>query len=135
MSRLLFVEDDRDDEALTRLGFKNAGFTHDIAVARDGREALDLLESALAAGEPLPDVILTDLKMPRMTGLELLRALTAAPRLRSIPVVFLTSSGNEDDQREASTLGARRYLRKPSNLDDYKDIAAVVTGLMPAKVL
>jgi len=131
MSRvLLFVEDDRDDVELTLLGFRR--FEHEILVVRDGKEALEWLAAGYAHSRPLPAAILTDLKMPRMDGLELLHHLKEDPRLRDIPVLFLTSSGNEADQAEAARLGAAAYFRKPSDLGDYPEIVKRTRELMAA---
>lgn len=130
--RLLFVEDDNDDVELTQLGFRNEGFEHEIIVARDGQHALDLLHSDYDAARPLPDAIMTDLKMPRMDGLELLHRLKQDPRLRNIPVAFLTSSGDQNDKAEALRLGVSCYLRKPSNLGDYAEVVARVRELLSA---
>ena len=127
---LLFVDDDNDDVELTLIGFRNESFEHKIIVARDGQHALDLLHSDYAAARPLPDAIMTDLKMPRMDGLEFLHRLKEDPRLRNIPVAFLTSSGDENDRAEALRLGASHYMRKPSNLDDYAEIVNRVRELM-----
>jgi len=129
---LLFVDDDRDDVELTMQGFRQMGFEHEIVIARDGKEALDMLCADCDAGRPLPAAILTDIKMPRMDGLELLRRVKGDARLRGIPVVILTSSGYEVDLDEAMRLGAGRYLRKPATLADYAAIAREVRALMAA---
>ncbi len=129
---LLFVDDDLDDVEVTMKGFRRAGFEHEILVARDGKEALDLLVAAFEGGRPLPAAILTDIKMPRMDGLELLRRVKSDPRLRAIPVVILTSSGYEPDLNEAMRLGCGRFLRKQENLDEYAAIAREVRALMAA---
>lgn len=130
---LLFVEDDSDDVELTLLGFSNAGFEHEIIVARDGQHALELLHSDYAAARQLPGAIMTDLKMPRVDGLELLHRLKQDPRLRSIPVAFLTSSGDENDQAEAMRLGVGEYMRKPSNPGGYAEIVARIRGIMNSR--
>jgi CheY-like chemotaxis protein len=127
---LLFVEDDNDDVELTLMGFRHEGFEQEIVVARDGQEALDLLHADYAAARPLPGAIVTDLKMPRMDGLEFLHRLKEDPRLRNIPVAFLTSSGDENDRSEAQRLGVSQYMRKPSDLDDYAQVVARVKDLM-----
>jgi two-component system response regulator len=136
MSRgLLLVEDDDDDVELTLLGFRHNALEPEVAVAKDGVEALDLLRAAVEAGRPLPAAIVTDLKMPRMDGLELLRRLKEDSRLRHIPVLVLTSSGYEADMRAARALGAQRYLRKPADLNDYRPIVASIREALsePAK--
>lgn len=127
---VLFVDDDGEDVQLTLLGFRLQKFEHEIVVAGDGKEALDRLLSDCEASRPLPAAILTDIKMPRMGGLELLRCLKSEPRLRSIPVVVLTSSDHHADKTEALRLGASHYLMKPSNLDGYAEIASRVRELL-----
>jgi two-component system response regulator len=127
---LLFVDDDRDDIELTLLGFRGEHFEAEVAVAQDGAEALEFLLKAYEAGRPLPAAILTDLKMPRMDGLELIRRLKADARLRDIPVLVLTSSGYQADMDEALRLGASRYLRKPANLDEYAEIVRQLRDAM-----
>lgn len=129
---LLFVEDDSDDIELALLGFRNSGFEHEIVIARDGQHALDLLHSDYAAARPLPGAVMTDLKMPRVDGLELVHRLKQDPRLRNIPVAFLTSSGDENDRAEAARLGVGEYLRKPSDIGGYAEIVARIRGLMNA---
>lgn len=130
---LLFVDDDPDDVELTLLGFRKSGLDAEVAVARDGVEALELLTRAYEGGRPLPGAILTDLKMPRMDGFELLRRLKADSRLSPIPVLVLTSSGYEADMQEALRLGAWRYLRKPAEIEDYADIVGQLRELMSPK--
>ena len=129
---LLFVDDDSEDVKLTLLGFRLQNFEDPVVVARDGKEALDLLLSYLEASRPLPALILTDIKMPRMSGLDLQRQLKREPRLREIPVAVLTSSDHEADKTEALALGARDYMMKPSDLDAYAEIVSRVRGLMGA---
>ena len=130
---LLFVEDDKDDVELTLFGFRNEGFEHEIVVARDGQHALELLHADYAAARPLPDAIMTDLKMPRVDGLELLHRLRQDPRLRNIPVAFLTSSGDENDRAEAARLGVGEYMRKPSSPGGYADVVARIRRILLAK--
>jgi two-component system response regulator len=127
---LLLVEDDRDDVDLASLGFRLQRFDAEVAVAADGAAALELLLEAYKTGRPLPGAVLTDLKMPRMDGFELIRRLKADARLRRIPVLVLTSSGHQADMDEALRLGAARYLRKPANLDDYSEIVRQLREVM-----
>ena len=133
---ILLVEDDPDDLELTLLNFKSHGFEADIAVARDGIEALRYLESAEKAWPPrLPDLLLLDLKMPKMNGLELMRALRERPQFKKIPAVFLTSSADENDRREALGLGARLFLQKPANSDEFAGVVARLRAVLsPRKV-
>lgn len=127
---LLFVEDDRDDEELTLLGFKQQGLKLEVVVARDGQFALERLHADLAASRPLPAAILSDLKMPRMDGLDLLRRLRDEPALRGIPVGFLSSSSTEADKTEALRLGARFYMQKPSNLNAYGGLVGLINEMV-----
>lgn len=129
---LLFVDDDAEDIELTLMGFRLQGFEPRVVVAKDGKEALELLLSDCAAARPLPRAILTDIKMPRMDGLELLRQVKSEPRLSAIPVVILTSSDHESDRQEALSLGAVGYLMKPSDLDAYAGIAVRIRALLEA---
>ena len=127
---LLFVDDDGDDVKLTLLGFRLQNFVPTITVAKDGKEALDRLISDCEASRPLPFAILTDIKMPRMDGLELLRRVKSEPRLKNIPIAILTSSDHEADRKEALRLGASYYLMKPSDLDSYAEIVSRIRELM-----
>ena len=107
---ILLVEDNPDDEALTLRAFAQQRIHNLVEVARDGQEALDRL---LDDNRPLPTVVLLDLKLPKLDGLEVLRQLRAAPRTRRLPVVVLTSSAEERDRVEAYDGGANSYVRKP----------------------
>jgi|CXWL01.1.fsa_nt_gi CheY-like chemotaxis protein len=127
---LLFVDDDDDDIKLTLLGFRQQGFTPEVIVARDGKEALERLFEDYAASRPLPQAILTDLKMPRMDGLEFMRRLKEDPRLVDIPVGFLSSSSSETDVAEALRLGAKFYFQKPDDLDEYAGLVKELQKIM-----
>lgn len=129
---LLFVEDDGDDVELALLGFRLQKFETPVVVAKDGKEALDLLLADCEAARPLPRAILTDIKMPRMDGLELLRRVKSDPRLKGIPVGIFTSSDHEADRKESMVLGASCYLMKPSDLDAYAGIVKSIQELMEA---
>ena len=124
---ILLVEDNPSDEKLALLAFKRAGVPCEIAVARDGADALDYL---FATGEyedrdPLarPALILLDLKMPRISGLEVLRRIRAAPETRLLPVVVLTASREDEDLISAYSLGANAYLRKPIDFAEFTEAA------------
>jgi two-component system response regulator len=114
---ILLVEDNRDDEALTLRALKKNNITNEVIVAHDGVEALDFLfGTGPHAGRDLkvmPEVILLDLKLPKVDGLEVLRQLRAHERTRLLPVVILTSSNEEGDRINGYGLGANSYVRKP----------------------
>ena len=108
---ILLVEDDLDDVELTKRAFARSPFQNAVEVVRDGSAALERLLGPDAG--PMPALVLLDLKLPRVNGLEVLGRVRADARTRSLPVVILTSSGEERDLIEAYRLGANSYLRKP----------------------
>lgn len=114
---ILLVEDNPDDELLTLRALRKNNILNDIIVAHDGSEALDYLFGAgTHAGRDtsvMPQVILLDLKLPKVDGLEVLRRLRADERTRLLPVVILTSSDEEQDIIDSYNLGANSYIRKP----------------------
>jgi len=113
---ILLVEDNADDEELTRIAFEQSNILNRMEVARDGAEALDYLYATGAwAGRPEgnPSLVLLDLKLPKIDGLEVLRRLRADPRTKRIPVVILTSSVEERDMISGYDLGCNSYIRKP----------------------
>lgn len=124
MSRLLYVEDDEDDKDLTLIHFREAGFAPEADWARNGEEALERLREGLLGHAPLPDLILADLKMPRMSGLELLAQVRANALWSRIPFVFMTSSGDHRDKEAAERLGVTLYLEKPFSSADYEAVVA-----------
>ena len=114
---ILLVEDNPDDEELTLRALKQAKIANEIAIARDGSEALEFL---FGTGEyegrdlgRMPAVILLDLKLPKLGGLEVLERLRSDPRTHLIPVVVLTSSSEDEDMLRSYKLGANSYVRKP----------------------
>lgn len=114
---ILLVEDNPDDEELTLMALQKNNILNEVIVARDGVEALDFLfgegpESCLAR-QTYPSIILLDLKLPRVDGLEVLRRIRSDDRTRLLPVVVLTSSREERDLLESYSLGCNSYVRKP----------------------
>ena len=114
---ILLVEDNPDDEALTLRALKKNNIQNEVVVARDGEEALDYFFGGAGAGNgkkhPLPVVVLLDIKLPKVDGLEVLRRIRADSRTRLLPVVILTSSKEEQDLINGYSLGANSYVRKP----------------------
>jgi two-component system, response regulator len=115
---ILLVEDNADDEALTIRALKKNNIRNEVVVARDGAEALDYLSRAEVA---LPGLILLDLKLPKVDGLEVLHRIRADERTQIIPVVVLTSSRLQDDVLTSYRRGANGYVRKPVNFADFAE--------------
>lgn len=124
---ILLVEDNPDDEELTLMAFQESNILNQVVVARDGVEALDyLFATGKYTGRDLaqvPQLILLDLKLPRLDGLEVLRRLRADPRTSLLPVVILTSSSEDEDMLRSYQLHANSYVRKPV---EFKQFAAAV---------
>jgi CheY-like chemotaxis protein len=122
---ILLIEDNPDDEALTLRALKKNNIMNEVVVARDGAEALDYLFGAgKYAGRDLslmPAVILLDLKLPKVDGLEVLERLRADARTRLLPVVILTSSKEEKDMLNGYKLGANSYIRKPVDFGEFME--------------
>lgn len=120
---ILLVEDNPDDEALTLRAFAKNKIPNQVVVARDGVEALDYLfgtgSHAGSEGAIRPAVILLDLKLPRIDGLEVLRRIRADEQTRLLPVVVLTTSKEQQDIYEAYSLGANSYIRKPVDFEKF----------------
>ena len=118
MPTILLVEDNPDDEELTRIAFEESNLANQLVVARDGVEALEYL---LDPKRPLPQMVLLDLKLPKLNGLEVLRRLRAEERGKFLPVVILTSSDEERDLFDSYGLGANSYVRKPVDFAQFVD--------------
>lgn len=115
---ILLVEDNPDDEELTLMALESSGLANVIDVARDGVEALEYL---LDPARPLPQLVLLDLKLPKIDGLEVLRRLREHERGRGVPVVILTSSREESDLARGYAHGANSYVRKPVDFDEFAE--------------
>ncbi len=121
---LLLVEDNPDDEALTLRALRRNNIANEIVVARDGEQALDYLFGRNGhAGRELPQVVLLDLKLPKIDGLEVLKQIRANEATRRIPVVILTSSREEQDLMQSYDLGANSYVRKPVDFEKFLEAA------------
>jgi two-component system response regulator len=122
---ILLVEDNPDDEALTLRALRRANIANEVVVARDGVEALDYLFGTGAhAGRnvaDLPAVVMLDLKLPKIDGMEVLRRLRADERTKLAPVVILTSSREERDVVNGYLLGANSYVHKPVDFEQFAE--------------
>jgi CheY-like chemotaxis protein len=120
---ILLVEDNPDDAELTRRALKQSKVLNEVVLAGDGEEALDYL---FGAGEhadrdtgSMPDVVLLDLKLPKVDGLEVLRRIREDERTKRLPVAILTSSSEENDRANGYELGCNSYIRKPVAFEDF----------------
>ena len=124
---ILLVEDNADDEALTLRAFRKNNIRNDVVVARDGAEALDYLfgrgRFAGRTAADAPQVVLLDLKLPKVDGIEVLRRVRQNPETRTLPIVVLTSSKEERDLSECYKLGCNSYVRKPVDFDQFIEAA------------
>jgi len=122
---ILLVEDNPDDQALTLRAFRANGILNELVVVQDGAEALDYLFATGAYSERdpevMPQVVLLDLKLPKIDGLEVLQRLRADERTRLLPVVILTSSKEERDIVAGYTRGANSYVRKPVDFGEFRE--------------
>ena len=122
---ILLVEDNSSDEELTLRALRKAKIANDVVVVRDGAEALDLLFARGAYADrnvtELPQVVLLDLNLPKIGGLEVLRAIRGDERTRALPVVILTSSNEEKDLVEGYRLGVNSYVVKPVSFAQFSD--------------
>lgn len=123
---ILLVEDNADDELLTIRALKKNNIANDIIVARDGVEALDCLFDTGAGKKvnPLPTLIILDLNLPKIDGLEVLKRIKADVQTKYIPVVVLTSSDEQKDMLISYGLGANSYIRKPVDFNKFINVAA-----------
>ena len=130
MYQIPLVEDNADDVELTLRAFRKSDLVNNVTVVRDGVEALDYLlatgDHAERNADELPDLVLLDIKLPRVDGLQVLERLRSNPRTRLVPVVVLTSSIEPRDLLTCYTLGANSYVRKPI---DFSAFAGAVTQL------
>lgn len=132
LKTILVVEDSQEDAYILRRAFLESGCDAQLLFAKDGQEAIDYL-----AGEgefrdrkvyPLPRLMFLDLKMPKVNGFDVLDWLQSQPKLKTVPVIVLTSSNQDKDVDRAYGLGANSYLVKPTSYDDYVEIAGKVDG-------
>jgi two-component system response regulator len=127
---ILLVEDNADDVKLTLRAFKRSNMFNPIVVVRDGIEALDFLFArgvySDRVGQPLPTLIILDLKLPKLDGLGVLKAIRDDELIKLIPIVILTSSKEEEDLLQSYTLGANSYVRKPVDFTEFMDAVKIL---------
>jgi len=126
---ILLVEDNPDDVELTKLAFQKNNFANEIKVVEDGQEAIDFLLGDHNRGvqeKGMPELILLDLKLPKINGHEVLKRIKSDKKTKRIPVVILTSSQEEEDIIKGYDLGANSYVRKPV---EYQDFVEVVNNM------
>lgn len=121
-NHILLVEDNPDDRDLTMRALRKNFIGNHVAFAEDGAEALRHLEET----STLPELVLLDLKLPKVDGLEVLRALRSNPRTRHVPVVVLTSSDEERDLVDSYELGANSYIRKPVDFEQFQEAVRIL---------
>jgi two-component system response regulator len=123
---ILIVEDDDNDLMLIQRSLTRARIGNPLAIARDGVEALQFLMDGPETLNPLPIVVLLDVKLPRIDGLEVLQRIRANERTRTLPVVMLTSSDEQEDLMRGYELGVNSYSRKPIEFAQFQDTVAQV---------
>jgi len=118
---ILLVEDNPDDETLTLRALNKNNILNEVVVARDGQQAIDYFFSENSSENPVPAVILLDLKLPKIEGLEVLRRLRGNDQTKLLPIVILTSSKEEQDIVAGYSLGANSYIRKPVDFSQFTE--------------
>lgn len=136
LETVLLVEDNADDEELTRLAFAENAIAAELVVVRDGPEALEYLFcSGRHAGRdrPLPRLVLLDVKLPKVSGHEVLEQIRADERTKRIPVVMLTTSGEAKDRQDSARLGADGFFRKPVDFRSFSEaLCQIALAWLPA---
>ena len=121
---ILLVEDDPDDEELTRVALQESGLADTLVVVRDGAAALDYLLRPPVGARHLPRLVLLDLRLPKVDGLEVLRRLRVEGQAQLVPVVVMTSSNEDEDVLKAYGLRANSYVRKPVAAADFVEVVS-----------
>lgn len=119
---ILLVEDNPDDIFLTELAIKESDIKGSFTLANNGKAALEILNDTVSTGEKLPDLILLDINLPKVNGLEVLKEIKSNKSTSSIPTIIFTSSDAMSDMRSSYENGAELYIRKPNNIQEYKKI-------------
>ena len=127
MAEILLIEDNVGDVLLTKEAFRHTHFKYNLRIAKDGDEALKILNRSGIDNEfPLPDLILLDLSLPKIDGREVLERIKSNSDLKHIPIIILSGSDAESDMTSSYNLHANSYVVKPDNFDDFKEIIASI---------
>jgi len=124
------VEDNRADVILVREALEEHGIQCDLMVLSDGEQALKFVAKVEGGEVPCAELVVLDLNLPKASGLRVLERMRASPKCASVPVVILSSSDAPKDISEAKKLGATRYIKKPSRLEDFMNIGAIFKGIL-----
>ncbi len=124
--QIMLVEDNPHDIEITRRAFERGHVKNELIVARDGEEALEILEKKKISGEPQPRLILLDLNLPKMSGHEVLTAIKADPSMRRIPVIILSASSREEDIVRSYNLGVNTFIPKPVRFEDFVTVISTI---------
>ena len=130
MSLLFLAEDNPGDVFLIREALREHAVDCELAVASDGAEAREYFTRIERQGAPVPDLVLLDLNLPKISGLELLRRIKNIPRCEATPVVVISSSDSPHDRLESQKLGAHSYIRKASVLEEYMELGGFIKGII-----
>jgi len=128
--RVLLVEDNLGDIVLVREALKEAQLECELSIQDNGESMLRMIEKSEQDGGPFPDIVLLDLNLPRIDGLQLLERMRRDPRWAEVPVVIASSSDSPHDRQVAAALGVSEYFRKPSDYDEFMRIGAIVRRLV-----
>ncbi|MGH7963017.1 MAG: response regulator [Candidatus Binatia bacterium] len=129
--RIVVIEDNPADVFLIRESLKEQGVECELSIAEDGQEAIALVRREEAAdGAERLDLIVLDLNLPKYSGKEILQSIRKSPALAQVPVAILTSSDSPQDRLETSNLGANRYIRKPSSLEEFMQVGALLKEML-----
>lgn len=129
--QIFLAEDNPGDVRLIREALKLHGLVCDLHVFEDGEKALSFVDRVSDPAAVCPDLILLDLNLPKTDGRDILRQIKQVTRMKAVPVVVLSSSESPHDRAEVTSLGADRYVRKPTNLDEFMAIGAIAKELIP----
>ncbi len=119
-NNILLIDDNSDDIFLTKLAIKKANIQSDICVVNNGEEAISFLNKS--GRENLPDLILLDINLPKITGIEVLKRIKSSTFIKSTPIIVFTSSDSSSDMEDSYQYGADYFIRKPNNINDFKEI-------------